>query len=67
MTIHITADLPDPRTEPTLSVERAGEILNLSRTSAYAGVRSGEIPSIKVGKRILVPTARLLDMLGLTA
>jgi hypothetical protein len=32
-----------------------GRAMGLSRNSAYEGVRKGEIPSIKVGGRILVP------------
>jgi len=63
----MTTTLPDPKVEPTVTVERAGEVLNLGRSSAYAGVRSGEIPSIRIGRRVLVPTARLLAMLGLSA
>ncbi|MCB1970367.1 MAG: helix-turn-helix domain-containing protein [Geminicoccaceae bacterium] len=57
-------DFPDPRQQPTLSVEFTGELLDISRASAYQGVKSGEIPSIRVGRRILVPTAALLTMLG---
>lgn len=57
--------LPDPTTEPTVSVERAGAILNVSRHNAYAGVRDGTIPSIRIGHRIVVPTPALLKMLGI--
>jgi hypothetical protein len=56
--------VPDPAVEPTVSVERAGVILGLSRPSAYAGVRSGEIPSITVGRRRMVPTAWLARRLS---
>ena len=60
-------DFPDPRQDPTLSVEDAAELLRISRASAYQGVKAGEIPSIRVGRRILVPTAALLTMLGVPA
>lgn len=50
---------------PTMTVEQAGELLGLSRSSAYRGAARGEIPTIRVGRRLLVPTAKLLDMLGL--
>lgn len=53
------ADLP-----PTLTVEEAAEILKISRQSAYAGVRKGEIPSIRVGRRFIIPTAQLMRLLG---
>jgi hypothetical protein len=59
-----TVTLPDPRTEPTVPVERAGAVLGISRGSAYAAVRRGEIPSIRLGHRVVVPTAALLSMLG---
>jgi excisionase family DNA binding protein len=57
--------LPNPATEPTISVERAGELLGVSRASAYESVRRGEIPAIRLGKRLVVPTAALRRMLGL--
>jgi excisionase family DNA binding protein len=47
-----------------LSVEEAAELLGLSRGSAYAAVRCGEIPAVRVGRRWLVPRARLLELLG---
>ena len=56
--------LPDPNTEPVVSVERAGQVLGLSRGSAYEAVRRGEIPSLRFNRRVVVPTARLLALLG---
>lgn len=49
---------------PTLTVEQAAEMLGVSRQSAYAAVRNGEIPSISVGRRKVVPTAAFLKLLG---
>lgn len=46
----------------TLTVEAAGEIMGIGRNQAYEAVHRGDIPSIKIGKRILVPKA-LLDRL----
>lgn len=57
--------LPDPRVKPTITVEEAGEILGIARSTAYIAARSGEIPTLRVGRRLLVPTARLLEMLGM--
>jgi hypothetical protein len=57
--------LPDPAVEPVVSVPRAGEIFGLSRPSAYEAARRGQIPTIRIGRRVLVPTAKLLAMLGL--
>lgn len=49
---------------PTISVERAAEILGISRSSAYRAAKKGEIPTFKIGRRLLVPTARLMVMLS---
>ena len=55
--------LPDPSVRPTLTVQEVAVLLRLGRSSAYAAVRSGEIPSVRVGHRLLVPTAALLRLL----
>lgn len=49
---------------PTITVERAAEVLGISRRSAYRAVTTGELPSLKLGRRLVVPTPRLLEMLG---
>ncbi|MGI8578630.1 MAG: helix-turn-helix domain-containing protein [Nocardioidaceae bacterium] len=58
--------LPDANERPTLTVwpEVAG-ILGLSKASAYAAVERGEIPALRIGRRLLVPTAALRRMLQL--
>ncbi|NVN51687.1 helix-turn-helix domain-containing protein [Mycolicibacterium hippocampi] len=49
---------------PTVSVERAGEYLGVSRTYAYAMAREDRLPTIKLGpRRVRVPSAALLRML----
>ncbi len=48
----------------TITVDTAAEWLGISRTTCYEGVHSGSIPSIKIGRRLLVPTAALEKMLG---
>ena len=47
-----------------LTVEETAELLGLSRGAAYEGVRSGDIPAVRVGRRWLVPRGRLLELLG---
>lgn len=47
----------------TLRVEAAAKALGIGRTAAYAAVRRGEIPSLKIGGLRLVPKAALDDML----
>ena len=46
-----------------LSVEYAGKRLGLSRPSAYQAVKRGELPVIRIGRRILVPVVALEKML----
>jgi excisionase family DNA binding protein len=48
----------------TVSVEHAGRILGISRGSAYRAAARGELPTLRLGRRLLVPTARLLALLG---
>jgi hypothetical protein len=48
---------------PTVSVEIAGAALGLGRASAYAAARRGEIPTLRLGKKLAVPTERLLKLL----
>lgn len=55
--------LPDPTTEPVVSVRRAGAILGIGRSCAYSAVKAGQIPSIRLGKRLVVPSAALLRLL----
>jgi hypothetical protein len=62
---HPQVVIPDPRAEPTISVERAGTLLSLSRPCAYEAAARGDIPTIRIGRRIIVPTAKILAMLGL--
>jgi excisionase family DNA binding protein len=48
----------------TITVEEVAILLGLSRNSAYQGIATGEIPHIKVGKRILIPRIAFEKMLG---
>ena len=54
----------DPVKRPTVTVEESAEVLGISRGSAYEAARSGELPTIRIGRRVQVPTALLLKMLG---
>ena len=48
---------------PVLTPEEAGKVLRLGRSSVYAGIAKGEIPSIRVGHKLLVPRAALEKLL----
>jgi excisionase family DNA binding protein len=43
----------------TLSVNEASRKLGISRNSLYEGIKRGEVPCIRIGKRILIPIAAL--------
>jgi excisionase family DNA binding protein len=47
----------------TLTIEEAAKGLGISKASAYEAARTGELPTIKIGKRILVPVVALERML----
>lgn len=46
----------------TFTVEEAARSLGISRALAYDLVRRGDIPSLRLGRRILIPR-RVLDEL----
>ena len=48
----------------TMTVEEAAKILGISRTSAYLCATRGEIPTRRLGRRVVVLTTPLLAMLG---
>jgi excisionase family DNA binding protein len=47
----------------TITVVEAAEMLGISRTSAYLCARRREIPTVRLGRRVLVPVARFMAML----
>ncbi len=57
-------EAPPATTAATMSIIEAAKRLRIGRNQAYDAVHRGEIPSIKIGKRLLVPTAALNRMLG---
>ncbi len=55
----------DAQERIALSVEEAGRLLGISRGLAYLLVNRGDIPSVRLGRRIVVPRRaleRLLDV-----
>ena len=48
----------------TMTVDEAALALGLSRNSCYQAVETGDIPSIRVGKRILIPRYALERLLS---
>jgi len=48
----------------TYTVEEAAALLGISRNSAYEAARRGEIPTIRIGRRVVIPRVRLEEMLN---
>ncbi len=51
----------------TLTIEEVAGLLGLGRSAAYEAARRGEIPTRRLGRRVLVPVPALLSWLGATA
>ena len=47
----------------TLNVPEVAQILGVSRNLCYQRIRSGEIPVIKIGRRLLISTQALEKIL----
>ena len=61
------AALEDLRQYATCSIEEAAMLLGIGRSTAYAAARDGSLPTVRLSHRLLVPTAKLREMLGLEA
>ena len=48
----------------TLTVEEAAKVLRVSRGAAYEAARTGQIPTLRIGRRVLVPVAALEKLLA---
>lgn len=57
--------IPDPRDQPTMKVEDAGRLVGLGRSASYEAANRGELPTIRFGRRLVVPTAALRQLLAL--
>lgn len=53
----------------TLTVGQAATRLGISKTSAYKQISEGAfpVPVLRLGKRLVVPTAPLMELLGAAA
>jgi excisionase family DNA binding protein len=50
----------------TLTVEQAGRLLGIGRSTAYELVRSGDIECLRLRRRLVVPTKWVAERLGMT-
>ena len=47
----------------TLTIEETASLLGLGRTATYEAARRGQIPSRRLGRRVVVPVPALLEWL----
>jgi excisionase family DNA binding protein len=50
-----------------MTVEEAAVVLGVARSTAYELVRAGDIDSIRLRRRIVIPVAHLAERLGVSA
>jgi excisionase family DNA binding protein len=55
----------DPERRPTISIDESAIVLGISRASAYEAAKNGELPTVRFGRRIRVPSAALRRLLAL--
>jgi excisionase family DNA binding protein len=48
----------------TVTVEQAAKLLGIGRSTAYELVHTGDLPSLRLGRRIVVPMKALGMLLG---
>lgn len=48
----------------TYDVEEVAQLLGLGRSATYAAVSRGEIPSLRIGRRIVIPHAAVQKLLN---
>ena len=51
----------------TITITEAAALLGIGRNQAYQAAARGELPVLRLGRRLLVPTAPLRRMLGVVA
>jgi excisionase family DNA binding protein len=56
-------------TEPTkerltFTVDEVARLLGISQSGAYDSIARGEIPSLSIGRRVLVPREPFLELIG---
>jgi excisionase family DNA binding protein len=61
----ITTQTEKPTPDPlVLSVPEAASVLGISKALGYELAARGDIPTLRLGRRLVVPRARLLALLG---
>ncbi|MGC0271720.1 hypothetical protein ACO0LV_01835 [Pseudactinotalea sp. Z1739] len=59
-----TLTVGDVRDRATITVPEAGRLMGVGRDIAYRAAATGQIPTLKLGRRLVVPVPRLLALIG---
>ncbi|MBF6216106.1 helix-turn-helix domain-containing protein [Nocardia puris] len=51
--------------QPTVSVDDFAVLIGIGRSTAYSAIASGEVPSIRIGRRVRIPSRWLREQLAL--
>ena len=54
---HSTRSITGWETRTVLTIEEVAQILGLGRSATYESARRGELPTLRLGRRVLVPVA----------
>jgi len=49
-----------------LSVETTCKLIGISRSAGYRAAAAGGLPTLRLGRRVYVPTGHLLSLLGMS-
>jgi excisionase family DNA binding protein len=60
---HTSLQLDQLAGRAVITIEQTAQLLGLGRTAAYDAVRRGELPSRRLGRRLVVPVPALLAWL----
>ena len=58
------AALTAAKLNPTISVDQFAQVLGIHRATAYDHVRRGNVPTVRVGARVRIPSAYVLRQLA---
>ena len=51
--------------QAVITVPQAGEVIGQGQSASYDAAKRGDLPTIRVGARYLVPVAKLRELLGM--
>lgn len=63
-TIIAGAVMQDDLKAITYRIEEAAKLLGIGRNTAYEAARTGQLPTVRLGKRLVVPKAALEKLLS---